>query len=245
VYIHRLSEALRDLYLAHGGHPETQVDLHRGKEPDNLPPALLPWRRWSGKAVTQSEIAQRAFHECAEEAAEEYRQVRYEIERRIAEHRTQRLDEKIAGHHRIILLQQIALRPLWTYAISSDDSTIFVHRRDISPLPAPPGSSLPSSPSLTAGALEAALWACHGEKPRHLKWDTHSRSAIETECRQQGVNISFESWWQAVSQQSWTPSPSGPTPLYLRSTPRTNQSGNRGGYGSGTSGSGGFGGYTG
>lgn len=242
-YLGTLSRALETLHHAHGGQA-SRLDLSSDPAVRPLSPLLASpvrrtmWRPWRGAA---SRKAQRAFLACAEQAAEIYRPVREEIERRVVEHTAEdraaaQAIEKETEHWEEVFLQ-IAGECSWACAESAD--AVFVHRCGVPPQDALPDSARSASAQLTTEELENLLaGSADVVGGRVIRWDARARAETEKECRERGMPVTFHTWWRWVTGRHWRETSYGPN---VPDRPGSYDAGARGGgYGSSTSGSGGY-----
>lgn len=267
-----LSRALEDLYRAHGGRKCT-VDLRAGSRSWRVLAPPFPWPGWRKRMAKRSEQAQRAFAAAVQRAEEEYRPVREEIARRLAEHRAEQEARELArrkeAERRRSVLHTVAAQRVWLFTVAEAGSPVFVHRADVPAALALPDSPAESSPEggLTARRLEEHLLrlARDSDGPVEIRWDRAAQAEVERECRAQDVAVSFSEWWHAVARGAWKSTRRGPQPSLsapFRSSRASRASGSSrgggvGGSGSGTyidtssgsaggfDGSGGFGGFSG
>ncbi|MEU6238302.1 hypothetical protein [Kitasatospora sp. NPDC047058] len=240
-YLTSLSRALEELYRAHGGSAAgVKVDLVESSGFWHGLGAPRRWPGWKRRAVERSERAQRAFVAEAERAAEAYRPVREELDRRVAEQREVRRQAQLAreqeARRRRAVLEEVAAQRVWRYTVDGAE----VRVGQVGAGPVGDSADEPQDP-LTARELEDALFALAGEPgavAAQFRWDDAARAAVEEECRAQGVTVAFGQWWREVTRHGWADGPSGPRPVLPG--PRSTGSGFRGIGGTGGSGTGGF-----
>lgn len=225
-YLDTLSRALEELHRDHGGRrARVEVDLYRGERQWQHLLEPFPWPGWRRRVAARSEKAQRAFLARAELAAEEYRPVREEIERRIeeacAERRAANVARRREAERQRGVLQRVASRRLWVCVDRADASAVFVYRFDVSPSDPVPDLARSRSKPLAVRDLEAVLQESTREDgvQRQIQWDPRACAEVEKECREQGVDITFAAWWESVTQRRWTTrrTSSGTGPIHVSS----------------------------
>ncbi|GAA0913404.1 hypothetical protein [Streptomyces thermoalcalitolerans] len=220
-----LSRALEDLYRAHGGQ-ECKVNLYTGRRSRTEIPQPFPWPGRRKRMRKRSEQAQRAFAAAVQRAEEEYRPVREEIARRLAEHKAEEEARERARREeearRLSVLNAVAAKRVWLFTVAEAGSPVFVHRTDVPAALALPDSPAESSPEdgLTAGQLEERLLALvrGSDRTVEIQWDTAAQAEVERECRAQDVPVSFWKWWDTVTKDLWKDSRQGPQPFSFSSS---------------------------
>ncbi|MFD0279617.1 hypothetical protein ACFVHB_37795 [Kitasatospora sp. NPDC127111] len=242
-YLTTLSRALEELYRAHGGSAAgVKVDLVDGSGFWRVLGAPRWWPGWKRRAVERSERAQRAFVAEAERAAEAYRPVREELDRRVAEQREVRRQARLAlereARRRRAVLEEVAARRVWRYVVEGEETAV-VRVGRAGPEPAEFSAAEPQEP-LTARELEEALFAVARERgaTAQFRWDEGARAVVEEECRAGQVEVTFGQWWREMTWYGWADGPFGPRPVLPN--PRPTDPGSRGIGGTGGSGTGGF-----
>ncbi|WP_112469182.1 hypothetical protein [Streptomyces triticisoli] len=254
-----LSRALEDLYRAHGGR-NCKVNLYARERNWTHIAGPRHWPGWQRRLAERSEQAQLAFAAAVQRAEEEYRPVREEIARRLAEHKAQQearlLARRRKAERRRSVLDTVAAKRVWLFKVAEAGSPILVHRTDVPAaraLPDPPAGSSPED-GMTARQLEKSLLVLvrksgHTSK---IRWDRTARAEVERECRALGVTLSFPEWWRAVTKKVWKdtrygPQPSPPPPPSSSRPSRIGGSGvsGTGGYIGGHGGHDGYSGYDG
>lgn len=241
-YQETLSGALQELRRAHrGGFAEALLTPWYMLR---LPGDPLQWRGWRRRRARRSERAQRAFLARVEPAREAYRPVREEIERRREEAdaalRKSEEARRREEERRRRVLEHVASRRSWVCVAGADD--ILVYRVDLPPDPEPDAAQFRSEP-LSARELETVLQQQPqpGEEPgrRKIRWDPRGCAAVEKECREQDVDVTFAAWWDWVTQGRWR------TAVTTSGGHTVHVSSHHSSHGVGGSGDGGSGGYSG
>ena len=249
-YLDTLSRALEKLQRDHGGGGKAKVNLG-GSRTWQPPLKPFPWPGWRRRVANRSEKAQRAFLARAELAAEAYRPVREELDRRLEEGRAARRAAAEARRRekerRRGVLQEMASRHIWVCVDRADASPVFVYRLDAPPPDPVPDLDESGSEPLTVGELEAVLQGStrEGGIQRQIQWDPRAGAAVEEECREQGLDMTFAVWWESVTDGRWKTrtTSSGTGPMHISSHHSSHGAGFDGGLG--MSDGGGSGGHSG
>ncbi|MGW4898409.1 hypothetical protein ACWEQL_40140 [Kitasatospora sp. NPDC004240] len=266
----RISRALEEIHRAHGGR-RSRVDLYADSRSGHSPgPALgLPGLRRRG--ALRSRDAQLAFAAEVRAALVGYLPVRQEIERRQAELAAEAAAEREAAaaarrreEERVAaVVAAVAAHPFWRYRWVESGRTVLVDRADVTAgaVGVPPGGADAArrpAEGWDGGPMKAldlsVLLLGHLVRPGGavtFRWSEEARRAVEEECREHDVDLTFRQWWSRVAHGDWEDGPHGPVPRPARTYDGGSSAG-RGVGGTGTSGTGGctgghgfggFGGY--
>jgi hypothetical protein len=167
----------------------------------------------------RSGYAQKRFRERAWAAFREYAPVRKEIMDRIKEAdnlQREREYREILEQARLLQeedrrrreqnLEETRTQRVWAYAIlkGHGDDIVYVYRHDRPPVrPIPPDALLSEEGPLDATELNAALQRLHLQRSRRIVWDLEASAEVERRFRSQGVYLSFDDWWAAVTSGEW------------------------------------------
>jgi hypothetical protein len=219
VCLNACSSALMDLFRAHGGSRGCWVDLYGDSSYWRGPAEPWHWPGWRRRLAEQSEQAQLAFAAAVRQAEEEYRPVREEIARRLAEYREEQkaaeLERRREQERQHSVMATIAAKRVWLYRADAADSPVLVYRADV---PSAVGlrdlRAGSSEQRLTAQQLEQHLLVVHRDRVRttEFQWNEAARAEVERECRALDVSVTFESWWSEVTTTQWTATTHGPQP---------------------------------
>jgi hypothetical protein len=177
------------------------------------PPPPSPWPWWQRRRATRSEKAQRAFVAVLERAAEEYRPVRAEIERRLEEIRREIAEEdarrRVAAEaarrdeeRRRRVRREMAARRVWVCVDGADEDAVVVYRADVPPDRVPDAGQRHSEP-LTVAELEDVLREAQEAGRSRVEWDPRACAAVEDDCREQDAHVAFATWWDSVTGYRW------------------------------------------
>jgi hypothetical protein len=171
------------------------------------------WPGWRRRLAEQSEQAQLAFAAAVRQAEEEYRPVREEIARRLAEYRAEleaaELERRRERERLRSAMATIAARQVWLFRTGAAGSPVLVYRADVPDaleLPAPQAGSS-SEDRLSAWQLvEELLTLQHGSGYTiEFQWDEAARAEVERECLALGVSATFWWWWIEVTRHHRMP----------------------------------------